>query len=159
MVDYSLQMYGKWKLTGVTVLLSIILASGLTAVILILFNRESNIAFGIFNATICVIIIATPFSYAFFMIMDRLNTSQNELRVKNSELASALKQVKELSGLLPICSNCKKIRDNNGCWNQLETYIESHSDALFSHGLCEECAEEMYGGNDWYKNRLKFMKT
>ena len=60
------------------------------------------------------------------------------------ELTDALAKVKTLKGLLPICSFCKKIRDDQGYWNQLEAYIETHSDAAFSHGICRECAEKYY---------------
>jgi AmiR/NasT family two-component response regulator len=60
------------------------------------------------------------------------------------ELQNALDQVKTLSGLIPICSSCKKIRDDEGYWNQLEVYIRDHSDAEFSHGLCPECAKKLY---------------
>lgn len=61
-----------------------------------------------------------------------------------AELQDALKKVKSLSGLLPICSFCKKIRDDNGYWRQLEAYIRDHSEAEFSHGLCAQCAKEQY---------------
>lgn len=61
------------------------------------------------------------------------------------ELQDALAQVKTLSGLLPICASCKKIRDDKGYWNQIENYISSHSDAQFSHGICPECAKKLYG--------------
>ncbi len=71
------------------------------------------------------------------------------------ELTDALDQVKSLSGLLPICASCKKIRDDKGYWNQIETYIEKHSDAQFSHGICQECAEKLYGDSTWYKNMNK----
>jgi len=57
------------------------------------------------------------------------------------ELQDALHRVKMLSGLLPICASCKKIRDDKGYWTQVESYITDHSDAKFSHGLCPECAE------------------
>jgi AmiR/NasT family two-component response regulator len=60
------------------------------------------------------------------------------------ELQDALAQVKTLSGLLPICASCKKIRDDDGYWNQLEVYIQDHSEVVFSHGLCPECAKELY---------------
>jgi len=60
------------------------------------------------------------------------------------ELQNALAQVQTLSGLLPICSSCKKIRDDEGYWNQLEVYIQEHSEAVFSHGLCPECAKKLY---------------
>ena len=60
------------------------------------------------------------------------------------ELSEALSQVKQLSGLLPICSSCKKIRDDQGYWSQIETYIRTHSEASFSHGICPECAGKLY---------------
>ncbi len=60
------------------------------------------------------------------------------------ELQDALTQVKQLSGLLPICASCKKIRDDNGYWTQIESYISKHSEAEFSHGICEECIKKLY---------------
>lgn len=71
----------------------------------------------------------------------QLQAQKNELAGKNAELQSALARVKELSGLLPICMTCKKIRDDRGYWNQLESYISNHSQALFSHSFCPECAQ------------------
>lgn len=56
-----------------------------------------------------------------------------------SELKAALNQVKMLSGLLPICAHCKKIRNNDNVWEQLEEYIDKHSEASFSHSICPEC--------------------
>lgn len=61
-----------------------------------------------------------------------------------SELQDALTQVKTLSGLLPICAACKKIRDDNGYWNQIEVYIQSHSEAEFTHSFCPECMKRLY---------------
>lgn len=60
------------------------------------------------------------------------------------ELQKALSEVKALSGLLPICSSCKKIRDDQGYWSNLELYISEHSGAEFSHGICPECAQRLY---------------
>ena len=60
------------------------------------------------------------------------------------ELQQAIKQVKTLRGLLPICSNCKRIRDDDGYWQQIEVYIGEHSDAEFTHGLCVDCAKNLY---------------
>jgi AmiR/NasT family two-component response regulator len=60
------------------------------------------------------------------------------------ELQDALDQVKTLRGLLPICSSCKRVRDDEGYWHQLEVYIQEHSEAVFSHGLCPECAKKLY---------------
>ncbi len=60
------------------------------------------------------------------------------------EKEKALLKVKILSGFLPICAACKKIRDTKGYWNQVESYIRDHSEAEFSHGLCPECAKKLY---------------
>jgi hypothetical protein len=61
-----------------------------------------------------------------------------------SELQAALSKVKQLSGLLPICASCKRIRDDRGYWNRIEEYIMNHSEADFSHGLCPPCIEKLY---------------
>jgi len=55
-----------------------------------------------------------------------------------------------LSGLLPICAHCKKIRDDKGYWNKIEAYVEKHSNASFSHGMCPECLDLFYDKEDWY---------
>jgi two-component system, response regulator PdtaR len=67
-----------------------------------------------------------------------------ELRRLNRALRLALAEVKELRGILPICASCKKIRDDKGYWQQIETYISDHSEAEFSHGICPACAEKLY---------------
>ncbi|MBI4792190.1 MAG: PAS domain-containing protein [Deltaproteobacteria bacterium] len=61
-----------------------------------------------------------------------------------TELKNALIEVKKLSGMLPICSSCKKIRDDEGYWNQIEKYIRDHSEARFSHSICPQCARQLY---------------
>jgi len=61
-----------------------------------------------------------------------------------AELKEALAEIKTLSGILPICSHCKKIRDDSGYWNNVEHYIEHHTDANFTHGICPSCAKELY---------------
>ncbi|MDA3958555.1 hypothetical protein [Oceanispirochaeta sp.] len=74
---------------------------------------------------------------------------QQRLEQTIKKLQSALAEVKTLKGLLPICSKCKNIRDD-GYWKRLEEYIEENSDANFSHGLCPDCAEELYGNQPWF---------
>jgi two-component system, response regulator PdtaR len=66
------------------------------------------------------------------------------------ELENALAEIKTLSGMLPICSYCKKIRDDKGYWNQIEAYIKDHSEALSSHSICQECARKHYPDMDIY---------
>ncbi len=60
------------------------------------------------------------------------------------KLEKALQEVKRLSGLLPICASCKKIRGDNDTWQQIEDYIATHSEADFSHGICPDCARQLY---------------
>lgn len=67
-----------------------------------------------------------------------------ELANKNIALAEALSKVKTLSGFLPICASCKKIRDDEGYWNQIEGYIRDHSEVEFSHSICPNCAKKLY---------------
>ena len=76
-------------------------------------------------------------------VAERKRAEQNLEKVV-VELQQALGQVKKLSGFLPICASCKKIRDDKGYWQQIEQYITEHSEALFSHGLCPECAKKLY---------------
>ncbi|MCG8685242.1 MAG: response regulator [Desulfobacterales bacterium] len=74
------------------------------------------------------------------------------------ELLARVKQqveMKTLRGLIPICANCKSIRDDKGAWSQIEAYIQEHSAALFSHGMCPTCMEQLYGEQDWFKNKFK----
>lgn len=65
-------------------------------------------------------------------------------RAAHEHLQQLLAQVKTLGGMLPICSHCKKIRDDRGYWNQLEAYLNQHTDAEFTHGICPDCAREVF---------------
>lgn len=69
---------------------------------------------------------------------------QLEMEKKNAELQQALDEIKILRGFIPICASCKRIRNDEGYWEQIESYISSHSEAKFSHGCCEECAKKLY---------------
>lgn len=60
------------------------------------------------------------------------------------ELKDALSKIKTLSGLIPICSSCRRVRDDQGYWSQIEAYIRDHSEIDFSHGLCPDCAKDLY---------------
>ncbi len=85
--------------------------------------------------------------YTHLTIRDLQKTLQEkneQLQIKNNELETALAKVKLLSGLLPICANCKKIRNDEGYWQQVEVYIHEHSEADFSHGVCPDCMKKLY---------------
>lgn len=60
-------------------------------------------------------------------------------------------EVKILRGMIPICSRCKKLRDDDGIWNNVDTYFENYSQVLFTHSICPECLKELYGDSSWYK--------
>lgn len=81
-----------------------------------------------------------------FILIDRTEAhlAEEERGKFICELQYALAKVKTLSGLLPICSSCKNVRDDRGYWNQIEVYIRDHSEAEFSHGLCPSCTERLY---------------
>jgi len=78
--------------------------------------------------------------------MDCRKARELELQRSNEELQRALKEVKVLRGLIPICASCKKIRNDGGFWQQLEEYLGEHSEAEFSHGLCQPCIKKLYPG-------------
>jgi hypothetical protein len=84
--------------------------------------------------------------------IEKRKQTEKEKELLISELQKALHEVKTLSGLIPICAQCKKVRDDKGYWNQIESYIHKHSDVDFSHSICPKCAEELYPGMDIYKD-------
>jgi len=71
-----------------------------------------------------------------------------QLKQHQQQLEEALANVKTLRGLVPICAWCKKIRDDNGFWDQLESFVSKHSEAKFSHGICPDCLKKWEGDPD-----------
>ena len=69
----------------------------------------------------------------------------------NKVLQKANEEIMELRGIIPICSNCKDIRNDDGFWTKVETYFEDHTSSHFTHSLCKKCEEQLYGDQDWYK--------
>jgi hypothetical protein len=76
--------------------------------------------------------------------LDKRTQAEKEREQTIGELKKALAEVKTLSGLLPICASCKKIRDDKGYWSRIEKYVGDRSDARFSHSICPECAKKLY---------------
>ncbi|MBI3652789.1 MAG: PAS domain S-box protein [Acidobacteria bacterium] len=89
------------------------------------------------NGRQCVLVIT--------MDISRRKQAEAEREQLITQFQEALAKVKQLSGLLPICASCKKIRDDHGYWNQIEEYISEHSEAEFSHSVCPNCMELLYG--------------
>lgn len=77
--------------------------------------------------------------------MEYRSNLEQRVAERTGELRAALDNVKTLRGLVPICANCKKVRDDTGYWNSIEKYIHEHSEANITHGLCPECLRKLYG--------------
>ena len=80
--------------------------------------------------------------------VNELKKAEQQIRVQRDELEKVLDELKVLHGILPICSRCKKIRNENGEWSHVEVYVKQHTSADFSHSLCPECAKKLYPGMD-----------
>ena len=95
------------------------------------------------SLTIFVMLLA---GFLFILNQNRkiIKKQYNEKNKLVTELQGALEEIRTLKGIIPICMHCKEIRDDKGSWNQLEKYITEHSDAQFSHGICEKCLKEHY---------------
>ena len=104
-----------------------------------LLRHYSSIFFLFWNMTLRLVV----FFLVSFFVSKLHNLLLNEKKISN-DLREAAKQIKTLKGFLPICASCKKIRNDDGYWEQLEKYICEHSDAEFSHGLCDACARRLY---------------
>jgi hypothetical protein len=136
----------KYGVKGATIIINLG-ASAISLIITLLISilsGENMPLFAFVMAILMPLILGTPIGYFHFKAMEVIAKSKEELALANLKLERALSEVKELSGLLPICSFCKRIRDDKGYWNQLESYIRDHSKAEFSHSFCPDCAEKAY---------------
>ena len=88
-----------------------------------------------------LMIVASGFTLYLGLVLNRMIRA---LQTESRRREEALANVRVLSGMLPICMSCKKIRDDKGYWNQIEGYIREHSEAEFSHGMCPECTRKLY---------------
>ena len=77
---------------------------------------------------------------------NKITKAYEKEREITDKLEASNKEIKLLRGILPICASCKKIRDDEGYWNQVESYITEHSEAQFSHSICPECDKKLYSG-------------
>jgi hypothetical protein len=102
---------------------------------------------------IIVVSIFLLFAAVLFSIrrLHDVNKSNKVLLNLNNELNKALSEIKHLKGIIPICSSCKKIRDDKGYWHQVESYIRDHSEVDFSHGICPDCIKKLYPDFDGQK--------
>ena len=91
-----------------------------------------------------ILMIFLVFSYIVVHIITKLSKSESEKQQTIEELKKTQKELKILQGIIPICASCNKIRDDHGDWQKLETYIRQHSEAIFSHGVCPDCMNDLY---------------
>ncbi|MBU1565497.1 MAG: hypothetical protein KJ630_07700 [Proteobacteria bacterium] len=127
-----------------------------TAGIVMLSLVITSVALAIFQGYVdllgIVICVAAPLlifplpARIFFTTYLKLYRTEEDLRIKNCELEQALREVKTLSGLLPICCSCKKIRDDQGYWSEVEDYFCDRMDLQLTHGFCPECVARLYPG-------------
>lgn len=104
-----------------------------------------SVVFGVLMLAILIAIRFRSLNNALRRQITQREDTEKEKEALIEELQESFAQIKALQGIIPICMYCKEIRDDAGLWNQLEAYIERHSDAQFSHGICEKCAEEKFG--------------
>jgi hypothetical protein len=95
--------------------------------------------------------------WATAMLCIKRNKTEQQRKMILIEREKALDEIKILRGLLPICASCKKIKDDEGYWIQIEGYIKNHSEAEFTHGICPDCVEKLYpdffNASDYYKEK------
>ena len=89
-------------------------------------------------------IIETGLVKPYDLLFRNLKQGKEALQLERDNLKKALAEIKTLRGILPICSSCKKIRDDDGYWEILEQYVQKHSEAEFSHSICPECVQKLY---------------
>lgn len=77
-----------------------------------------------------------------------------ELGDKNKQLMDYLGEIKTLRDIVPICVSCKKVRDDKGYWHNVEKYVKSKVPTKFTHGLCQECSDKLYGDQEWYQKQI-----
>jgi len=86
--------------------------------------------------TLIASVIATPISYILLRMVQRLDA-------QHKDLSAAFEEIRELKGLIPVCASCKKVRDDDGFWHQVDVYIRQHTGAEITHGLCSDCATDV----------------
>ncbi|MDQ1336874.1 MAG: domain S-box protein [Thermodesulfobacteriota bacterium] len=117
-------------------------------------KRSGEVLTGLFSADVIYI---NNEAFVLSSISDITERKMGEMEGERliHALQEALAKVKRLSGMLPICASCKKIRDDQGYWNQIEVYIRDHSEAEFSHGICPECMQKTVSGIRYRRWRIQ----
>ena len=133
-----------------TVILIILTAIVAEAIGMLIINHTGtpHSALVYIDSLLIVALLLPAFYYVVYRPMTTYIKSILQLNLENeralAQLQTAMQEIKVLKGILPICANCKKIRDDQGYWQQVEQYISDRTDARFSHGLCQPCATLLY---------------
>ncbi|HXH72487.1 MAG TPA: hypothetical protein VNI58_06725 [Mariprofundaceae bacterium] len=134
---FLLGRFGLIKAIMLTTFIAMVLSVAITVGLMHLFGLP-DLGVGIALSAFCPFVMVPWLAGFYLRMIERLDRT-------NRQLEAALAEVRELRGLLPICSSCKKIRDDQGYWNHIESYISAHSRAEFTHSICPDCATKLYG--------------
>ncbi|MBI5849197.1 MAG: hypothetical protein HZB31_14840 [Nitrospirae bacterium] len=136
-----------WMLLGVFAVLAEIATAAISAIQIWIWWRAplfDLFLLGFVDAGLVSLIVGG----AFVIVLDELRINERRARERQEELVNELRTasvtIKTLRGIIPICASCKKIRDDAGYWHMVEKYIQDHSDAQFSHGICPACVKKIY---------------
>ncbi|HTG01691.1 MAG TPA: hypothetical protein VK654_14010 [Nitrospirota bacterium] len=132
--------YATWfvgKKTGIVL-------SFLPPVIILGSDLLSGKGYALFPVKIWNIVMYFAFFILVTLLLHQLRVTLQQRDIFINKMQNALNAVRELSGILPICANCKKIRDDEGYWHDVDVYIANHTKAEFTHGMCAECAAKLY---------------
>ena len=135
---------GPTKATIIITLIAILVSTSTTVIAILIVYDASVLPFGIVLSILLPGTISPVIANVLFRLVAQVEQAKQEKEAALLELQQALANVKHLSGLLPICASCKKIRDDTGYWHQVEDYIHSHTEIDFSHSICPECTARLY---------------
>lgn len=135
---------GPGKATVLITVVAMLISVMITVGAVFLFVGGSRLTFSIALAALLPGVMVPTIFYFYLQLLAQVDQAAREKAHLIAELQAALFSVKRLSGLLPICSACKKIRDDDGYWHQVEVYLHSHSEVDFSHSICPDCVEQLY---------------
>ena len=121
-----------------------IVVAGLSAIVWLLVDLLSDMSLPTTFLPYWQAVMRLAFFLIVIFLLDGRQRAEREREKLIEELQEALASVKTLRGLLPICSSCKKVRDDRGYWNQIESYVHAHSEAAFSHSICPDCEKKLY---------------
>lgn len=150
------QLVRRLGIAGTSILItlfSVVISVTIRIVISLMVIDHELLLTDIMIAAFIPLIIAPVMSVIFVRLLKKVDEAEQRNAHLVAELQAALAKAKTLSGLLPICASCKKIRDDAGYWHQVEVYIQDHAEVDFSHGLCPDCGSDLRAQIADYKSK------